>query len=120
MDVIGIGGPEFILLLLLGAVILGPRRVVGLAREVGGVLRQVQSMTKNITKEINREFDLLDSKERQENRQTMQMSNIESHPNENGNAQEKLPEAYQRFREDFPEEGGLESASNTDIEDVST
>jgi len=119
MDIIGIGGPEFILLLLLGAVVLGPRRVVGLAREIGQGLRQIQNMTKNITKEINKEFDLLDHKEREENRQTMQMSNMESHANENGNAQGQLPEAYKRFREDFPEEGGAESASSTDLQDVS-
>jgi len=120
MDVIGIGGPEFILLLLLGAVVLGPRRVVGLAREVGGMLRQVQNITRNITKEINREFDLLDNKERQENRQTLQTPQTESHTHENGNTKGQLPEAYQRFREDFPEEGELENTSDTDPEDVST
>jgi Sec-independent protein translocase protein TatA len=116
MDVIGIGGPEFILLLLLGAVVLGPRRVIGLARDIGQVFRQIQSMTKNLSKEINREFDLLNVNERREAGQT---PGTESHTHNNGNEPGKLPEAYTQFREDFPEEGGVDSIPNPESQDIS-
>ena len=116
MDIFGIGGPELIVLVLLGIVILGPRRVAGLWRDIGGAVRQIQNITSNITKEINREINQLELKELEETRKKSQPPGLEAVPYENGSAQ--LPEAYQRFREDFPDEGDIESPGNTQSQDI--
>ncbi len=104
MDIIGIGGPEFIILLLLGAVILGPKRVIWMAREIKQSLQQIQNMTRNITKEINREFDLLENDEQLGNRTNPKTPEKITRAVDNG-SQPQLPDAYKRFREDFPNEG---------------
>lgn len=60
MEIFNVGGPELILLLFLAGVLLGPRRMVLLAREIGGFLNQIKSISRDLTKELNREIDLLD------------------------------------------------------------
>jgi Sec-independent protein translocase protein TatA len=107
MDIIGIGGPEFIILLVLGAVILGPRRVVGMASDIKQSVQQIQNLTRNISKEINREFDLLESKERQDNRPVAPMDDPLAPQSVNGKHPVQLPEAYKKFREDFPNDGEI-------------
>jgi len=109
MDVLGIGGPELLLLLFLAGVLLGPRRLAELARDVGKFIRQLQALTGDLTKQINREIDLLETAERK--------SSQSGKPEEPGaeaagSAADQLPEAYRRFREDFPNEGKLDNLSN--------
>jgi sec-independent protein translocase protein TatB len=60
MEIFNVGGPELILLLFLAGVLLGPRRMVLLAREIGEFLNQIKLLSRNLTKELNREIDLLD------------------------------------------------------------
>jgi Sec-independent protein translocase protein TatA len=60
MEIFNVGGPELILLLFLAGVLLGPRRMVLLAREMGELLSQIKLISRNLTKELNREIDLLD------------------------------------------------------------
>jgi Sec-independent protein translocase protein TatA len=88
-------------LLLLGGVILGPRRLVGLARDAGKLVGQIRSLTQELTRQMNREIAVLDLAE---SRQRTPAGLNQPPPSEPA----RLPEAYQRFREDFPDEGGLE------------
>lgn len=108
MDVFGVGGSEFLVLLFLAGVLLGPRRLARLARDIGKFVRQVQTMTGDLTKQLNREIDLLE---------TAELKSAKSgKPEEKGveaatSPEDKLPEAYRRFREDFPDEGKAEGLS---------
>lgn len=100
MDILGIGGLEFLLLFFLGWVLLGPTQVVKLAREGRKIFNQIRELTQNLSREVNREIDL--------------MTNIEDKDNLESESKEEnkkdLPEAYQQFREDFPEEGDLKTS----------
>lgn len=102
MDLFGIGSSELIVLLLLAGVLLGPRRLARLARDAGKLLRQIQAMTRDLTKQLNREIDLLEATEGKSG---------SSSPQAEGHRETKLPEAYRRFREDFPDEGKLDNLS---------
>lgn len=64
MEIFNVGGPELLLLLFLAGVLLGPRRMVLLGREIGEILRQIKEISGNLTKELNREIDLLDKEMR--------------------------------------------------------
>lgn len=60
MEIFNVGGPELLLLIFLAGVLLGPRRMVLLARELGNIMRQIKLVSQSLTKELNREIDLLD------------------------------------------------------------
>ena len=102
MDLFGIGSSELIVLLLLAGVLLGPRRLARLAHDVGKLLRQIQAMTRDLTKQLNREIDLLEAAEGKSGSASSQAE---------ADREAKLPEAYRRFREDFPDEGKLDNVS---------
>lgn len=101
MDLFGVGSSELILLLFLGGVLLGPRRLAGLARSARQLMRQIQSLSRDLTKELNREIDLLEAGERPSG----------PSPDAEARQEAKPPEAYRRFREDFPDEGSLDNLS---------
>jgi Sec-independent protein translocase protein TatA len=103
MEIFGIGGLEFLLLFFLGWVLLGPTQVVKVSRDGKRIFNQIRELTQNLSKEVNREIDLIVA--------TEEKNNPESESKEEG--EQILPEAYQRFREDFPEEGNLETSTNT-------
>jgi len=109
MDVLGIGGPELLLLLFLAGVLLGPRRLAELAREAGKFIRQIQALTGNLTQQLNREIDLLEAAERKSSQSGQSEAPGAAAA---GSAEDELPEAYRRFREDFPNEGQLDTLSN--------
>ncbi len=103
MDWFGLGGSEILLLLFLAGVLLGPRRLARLARDIGSLLGQIRARTRDLTQELNREIDLLETAERK--------STGAGKGKETGEAtgsEDKLPEAYRSFREDFPDEGKLD------------
>jgi Sec-independent protein translocase protein TatA len=138
MEIFNVGGPELILLIFLAGVLLGPRRMVLMARELGNIMRQIKLVSRSLTKELNREIDLLDREMRLappegqaeepaspdveltasdplpdqvETPETMGAAMGESPSNGNSATQPaeagespRLPEAYQRFIEDFPDE----------------
>jgi Sec-independent protein translocase protein TatA len=115
MDIFGIGGPEFILLLALGGIVLGPRRIVLAYREIGKFLKQVQGLTRGITQELNNEIDQLNHEIKYGKTAPDEDS---AGGNENGaHPANELPEAYKQFREDFPEEGALDTPRETTEED---
>ncbi|MCC6188496.1 MAG: hypothetical protein IT318_05650 [Anaerolineales bacterium] len=109
MNILGVGGAELVLLLVLGGVILGPRRLVGLARDAGRLVAQVRSLTAELTRQVNKEIALLDLAE------TKQRAPASRDPGLAGETPARLPEAYQRFRDDFPAEGELDSRASAAV-----
>lgn len=59
MDILGIGGTEAVLVVLLAAVVLGPRRLAETARELGKLVRNVRSYWKALTEDLGHELDVL-------------------------------------------------------------
>jgi len=113
MELFGIGGPELIVLLVLAGVILGPRRIAKVAREAGQFVDQIRGLARNLTKEFNREINLLEAAERKSS--PVPAPGSPAAQNEQGSALKndgELPEAYRRFREDFPSEGKVDSPSD--------
>lgn len=55
---IGIDGSELFLLLLLGIVILGPRRLPEVANRIGGWVGQARRMTRVMRRQLEEELDI--------------------------------------------------------------
>jgi Sec-independent protein translocase protein TatA len=110
MDLFGIGGAELLMLLFLGGVLLGPRRLAKLARDIGGFMNQVRAVTRNLSTELERELNLLEATERQAHAAPKPGGQEGGQPGPGTeDAEPEPPEAYRRFREDFPAEGDVES-----------
>ena len=113
MEFFGIGGPELMVLLVLAGLVLGPRRIAKVAREAGQFVDQIRGLARNLTQEFNREINLLEVAERKSS--SAPASGSLAAQNEQGAATQtegELPEAYRRFREDFPSEGKVDSPSD--------
>jgi sec-independent protein translocase protein TatB len=54
----GIGGSEFILLCLIGLLILGPDRLPGVARQIGGWMGKARRMTRSLQRQLEEEVDV--------------------------------------------------------------
>jgi sec-independent protein translocase protein TatB len=54
----GIGGSEFILLCLIGLLILGPERLPGVARQIGGWMGKARRMTRSLQRQLEEEVDV--------------------------------------------------------------
>lgn len=59
MDVFGIGGTELIVILLLAAIVLGPRRLAVSARELGKLIRNLKGYFQALSDDLGHELDLL-------------------------------------------------------------
>jgi sec-independent protein translocase protein TatB len=59
-NILGIGGNELIIILLLAAIVLGPERLVRSAREIGKFIRNVKSYFSSLSSELKAELDVLD------------------------------------------------------------
>ena len=64
MDILGIGGNELIVILLLAAIVLGPERLARTAREMGKFIRNVKSYFTSLSSELKSELDVLDDLEK--------------------------------------------------------
>jgi sec-independent protein translocase protein TatB len=54
----GIGGSEFLLLLLIGLLILGPERLPRVARQIGGWIGKARRMTRALQRQLEEELDV--------------------------------------------------------------
>jgi Sec-independent protein translocase protein TatA len=104
MDIFGVGGAEVLVLLFLGGIILGPARLAKLARDIRGFLGQVRAMARSLTEELDRELNIL---EPDAGAKKTGSAGQAPGTQATGVADEdaEAPEAYRRFREDFPDEG---------------
>lgn len=63
-SILGIGGNELIIILVLAAVILGPERLARAAREIGKFVRNAKAYFSSLSSELKAELDILDEVEK--------------------------------------------------------
>ncbi len=59
-SILGIGMNELIVIFVLAAIILGPERLVRVAREAGKLIRNIKNYFSSLTDELKTEMDTLD------------------------------------------------------------
>jgi len=59
-SIFGIGMNELIIVFLLATIVLGPERLVRVAREAGKLVRNVKGYLSSLTDELKTELDVLD------------------------------------------------------------
>ena len=59
-SILGIGMNELIIIFLLAAIVLGPERLVRVAREAGKLARNLKNYTSSFMDELKSEMDVLD------------------------------------------------------------
>jgi sec-independent protein translocase protein TatB len=62
--ILGIGGSELVVILLLAAIILGPERLARSAREIGKFVKNVKAYFSTLSGELKAELDVLDELEK--------------------------------------------------------
>jgi len=60
-SVFGIGLPEFILVIVLAGMVMGPERIVRYARMLGAMTARLQSVSRAFLRQLNAELDSVDS-----------------------------------------------------------
>ena len=63
-SILGIGGNELIVILVLAAIILGPERIARAARGIGKFVRSVKAYFSSLSSELRAELDILDEMEK--------------------------------------------------------
>lgn len=56
----GIGAPELVVILLLAGIVMGPKRIQQVAFWLGKVTAQLQSISRNFTRQLNAELSTVD------------------------------------------------------------
>ena len=59
----GIGFPELVMILILAGLVLGPQKIRKVARTMGRFVAQMQSISRQFTRQLNAELDALDADE---------------------------------------------------------
>ena len=59
MDVLGIGMPEIILVLLVAVIVVGPKRLPEFAAQLARVIRQIRGFATDVTSQMRNELDEL-------------------------------------------------------------
>lgn len=59
----GIGFPELVMILILAGLVLGPQKIRQVARTLGRFVAQMQSISRQFTRQLNAELDALDAEE---------------------------------------------------------
>jgi Sec-independent protein translocase protein TatA len=59
-SILGIGLPELIVVLLLAGLVMGPQRIRQVARTLGRITAQLQSISRQFARQLNAELDALD------------------------------------------------------------
>lgn len=67
MDIFGVGSMEILTVLIVGFLVLGPNRVLGLARELGKVTREIRNATQKLSQTT--EMDLIDTEENDDSKE---------------------------------------------------
>lgn len=59
MDFFGVGSMELLVVALLAAIVLGPRRLAVTAREAGKLIRNVKNYFRSLSDDLGRELDIM-------------------------------------------------------------
>ena len=60
MEFLNVGGPEVLVLMLLGVIVLGPERLARAACEAGKLVRNLKAYFQSLSDELKTELDVLD------------------------------------------------------------
>lgn len=60
MDFMGVGSAEVLMIVLVALLVVGPRKVVDLARTMGKISRQIKKASMDFTSSISREIEIED------------------------------------------------------------
>ena len=60
MEILGYGGAELLVILLLAGIVLGPERMARAARELGRLVRNVKAYFRSLNEELKSELEVLD------------------------------------------------------------
>jgi sec-independent protein translocase protein TatB len=60
VEILGFGGPELLVIMLLAAIVLGPERLARSAREAGKLVRNIKAYFGALSDELKVELDMLD------------------------------------------------------------
>jgi sec-independent protein translocase protein TatB len=60
MEILGIGSTEFLVIMLLAAIVLGPERLARVAREAGKLIRNLKAYFNSLSDELKNELEVLD------------------------------------------------------------
>jgi sec-independent protein translocase protein TatB len=63
-SILGIGGNELVVIMLLAAIVLGPERIARSAREIGKFVKNVKAYFSTLSGELKAELDVLDEMEK--------------------------------------------------------
>lgn len=67
MDIFGIGQNEILIVALLAVIVLGPERLVKVAREVGKLVRSFKAYFSSLSDELQSELEILDEIKKETN-----------------------------------------------------
>jgi Sec-independent protein translocase protein TatA len=59
-NIFGIGLPEFILILVIAGMVMGPERIVRAARSFGRLAARMQSVSRSFIRQLNAELESVD------------------------------------------------------------
>jgi Sec-independent protein translocase protein TatA len=59
-SIFGIGLPEFVLIVVIAGMVMGPERIVRTARWLGGVTARLQTISRSFVRQLNAELDSVD------------------------------------------------------------
>jgi len=65
MDILGVGSTELIIILVIAAIVLGPRQMARMALEFGKLVRNLRNYYVELTGDLNRELAMLAEPEEQ-------------------------------------------------------
>ncbi len=108
MDVLGIGLPEIILVLLVAVVVVGPKRLPEFAAQLARVVRQMRGLATDVTSQMRTELDELTReyeemrKELEEVRQTA-VKSVDSITREVDQTVREVPAIIESSAEPAPE-----------------
>ena len=60
MEFMNVGGSEMLILMLLGVIVLGPKRLAYVALEAGKLVRNMKAYLQSLSSELKAELDVLE------------------------------------------------------------
>lgn len=62
MDFMSIGSSEILMILLVAILVVGPNRIIGIARTLGNIMRTIRKASFDLTSAVSKELELEEKK----------------------------------------------------------